>query len=153
VPFVGSRNAPSFHRIRPVRDNDLDAGTVVGAVLFGGFQPGPLRNVAVLQQLLCFLAGTLFTTSLARKLGSLWNYRGWRIGPFQHQTILSPVVAARECLRPFQLRAEAKKAQSNRSAVAAEAATPAIKPYANDLVFSCHRNVAPGRRVAYGHFS
>jgi hypothetical protein len=42
-------------------------------------------------------------TPHALKLGSWCGYRGWRIGPFQHQSILSPVVAVRECLRPFHL--------------------------------------------------
>ena len=95
---------------------------IAGSVdLFWLFSTKAIENVSVLQQFLSSLAGTPFTTPLAHKLGSLCNYRGWRIGPFQHETILSPAVAARECLRPFQLQTVAKKAQANGGADARRA--------------------------------
>jgi hypothetical protein len=38
----------------------------------------------------------------ATEPGAGLNHRGWRIEHFQHLTILSPVAAARQCLRLFQ---------------------------------------------------
>jgi hypothetical protein len=57
-----------------------------------------------MQQFLCSLNGTFIPTPHAFKFGSWCGNRGWRIGLFQHQSILSPVVAVRECLRPFHLK-------------------------------------------------
>jgi hypothetical protein len=47
------------------------------------------------------LVGTAIKTPNATKLGSLFSHRGRRIGPFEHEAILSPVAAERKCLRLF----------------------------------------------------
>ena len=68
-----------------------------------GWSLRPSENIVpLLQHPPCSVVGTAIKTPNAIKLGSSFIHRGWRIEHFQHLTILSPVAAARQCLRLFQ---------------------------------------------------
>ena len=68
-----------------------------------GWSLRPSENIVpLLQHPPCSVAGTAIKTPNAIELGSSFIHRGWRIEHFQHLTILSPVAAARQCLRLFQ---------------------------------------------------